>query len=57
MGTVVGPESLRQLIRWMKERRPRRLVVACGSAGGNTADIVQKTGYDQVIREEAVDST
>jgi len=54
-GAVVGPESLRQLLRWLKTRAPGRLVVACGSAHGNTPAIMEKTGYGQVIRDEAVE--
>lgn len=54
-GTVVGPESLRQLLRWIKERAPRRLVVACGSAHGNTPAIMAKTGYDRIIAAEGAE--
>lgn len=54
-GTVVGPESLRQLLRWLQERRPRRLVVACGSAHGNTPEIMAKTGYARVVAEEGAE--
>jgi uncharacterized protein (DUF362 family) len=54
-GTVVGPESLRQLLRWVKARRPRRLVVACGSAHGDTPAIMDKTGYGRVLAEEGAE--
>jgi uncharacterized protein (DUF362 family) len=54
-GTVVGPESLRQLLRWLRERRPRRLVVACGSAHDNTPAIMEQTGYARVIAEEGAE--
>jgi uncharacterized protein (DUF362 family) len=54
-GTVVGPESLRQLLRWLKERRPRRLVVACGSAHDNTPQIMEQTGYGPIIRDEGAE--
>lgn len=54
-GAVVGPESLRQLLRWLKERSPRRLVVACGSAHGNTPAIMEKTGYGRIIAEEGAE--
>ncbi|HWI62533.1 MAG TPA: DUF362 domain-containing protein [Symbiobacteriaceae bacterium] len=54
-GTVVGPESLRQLLRWVQAKKPRRLVVACGSAHGNTPAIMEKTGYARVIAEEGAE--
>jgi uncharacterized protein (DUF362 family) len=54
-GAVVGPESLRQLLRWVKARQPRRLVVACGSAHDNTPQIMEQTGYGRIIVEEGVE--
>jgi uncharacterized protein (DUF362 family) len=54
-GAVVGPESLRQLLRWAKGRSPKRLVVACGSAHDNTSQIMEQTGYGAVIREEGAE--
>lgn len=51
-GTVVGPESLRQLIRLALERKAGRVIIACGSAHGDTPGVMEATGYGQVIREE-----
>lgn len=51
-GTVVGPESLRELIRWVKQFSPARLVIACGSGGAQTTDVMNAVGYKKVIDEE-----
>ena len=54
-GAVVGPESLRQLLRWVREQQPKRLVVACGSAHDNTPQIMEQTGYARIIAEEGAE--
>lgn len=54
-GVVVGPETLRTILRWVKERGPKRIVVATGSGGGNTEQVMQEVGYDKVIQEEQVE--
>ncbi|MFO7819457.1 MAG: DUF362 domain-containing protein, partial [Halanaerobacter sp.] len=54
-GTVVGPESLRKLIQYVKGQEPARVVIATGSAGAETPQIMEKTGYQQVIEEEEVE--
>ncbi|HEX3021409.1 MAG TPA: DUF362 domain-containing protein [Lachnospiraceae bacterium] len=54
-GVVVGPETLRTILRWVKERSPRRIVVATGSGGGNTEQVMREVGYDQVMKEEQVE--
>jgi uncharacterized protein (DUF362 family) len=54
-GTIVGPESLRQLIRYTKGYNPGKIIVATGSGGEKTSDIFHKIGYDNIIREEAVE--
>ncbi|HEX3022915.1 MAG TPA: DUF362 domain-containing protein [Lachnospiraceae bacterium] len=54
-GVVVGPETLHTILRWVKERGPKRIVVATGSGGGNTEQVMQEVGYDKVIQEEQVE--
>lgn len=52
---VVGPETLRTIIRWVKARNPRRIVVATGSANGNTELVMKDVGYDVVLQQEQVE--
>lgn len=52
---VVGQDSLRELIRIIKEKNPKRIVVAAGSGGANTEKVLHGFGYDKIIEEEAVE--
>ncbi|MBM7555555.1 DUF362 domain-containing protein [Halanaerobacter jeridensis] len=54
-GTVVGPESLRKLIQYIKSQKPARIVIATGSAGAETPQVMQQTGYQQIIDDEEVE--
>ncbi len=54
-GTVVGPESLRKLIQYLKSKGPARVVVAAGSGGADTKEVFQKTGYQEIIEEEGIE--
>ncbi len=54
-GVVVGPDSLRQIIRMIKLREPKRIVVATGTADGETADVMNNVGFGEVIRDEGVE--
>ena len=53
--TVVGPESLRQIISLIKEKKPKRLVVATGSADGETKDVMDAVGFGKIIADEGVE--
>lgn len=53
--TVVGPESLRQIIRMIKDRNPKRIVVATGTADGETKDVMDSVGFGKVISDEGVE--
>lgn len=53
--TVVGPESLRQIIRIVKDRNPKRIVVATGTADGETKDVMDSVGFGKVISDEGVE--
>lgn len=52
---VVGPESLRTIIQFVKKSNPLRIVVATGSAGKSTAEVMKIVGYDKIIQEEQVE--
>jgi uncharacterized protein (DUF362 family) len=54
-GTVVGPKSLRQLIQYIKSQSPARITVAAGSGGAETVDVLEQTGYKEIIEEERVE--
>lgn len=51
--TVVGPESLRSLIRYVKQYQPKEIIVATGS-GGDTKEVFRQVGYDKIIENEHV---
>ena len=52
---VVGGESLRQIIRLVKEKNPKRLVIAAGSADDETNNVMEAVGYSRIISEEGVE--
>ncbi|WP_008825707.1 DUF362 domain-containing protein [Haloplasma contractile] len=54
-GEVVGKETLRFIIKWVKKQDPKRIVVATGSGGGNSRDIMKKVGYEDVMRDEEIE--
>ncbi len=54
-GTVVGQETLRELIKFTKGKNPKRLVVACGSGGEETLAVMEKVGYKEIIDSEGVE--
>lgn len=53
--TVVEPEMLRQLVRWVKARLPRRVVVAGGAGGAPTPQVIQECGFAEVLAAEGVE--
>lgn len=52
---VVGHESLRTIIKYVKGNNPKRIVVATGSGGQPTNEVMKKIGYDKVIQSEGVE--
>lgn len=54
-GAVVGPESLRELIQYVKRFHPGKITVATGSGGKDTGDVFRAIGYDQILQTEAVE--
>jgi uncharacterized protein (DUF362 family) len=51
---IVGPETLRELIRFFKEKSPKKIVVASGSSTTNTLNVLKSFGYDKMLKEEQV---
>lgn len=54
-GVTVGQGTLRELIRLIKERNPKRIVVAAGSGGASTMQVYREYGYNKIIEEEGVE--
>ena len=54
-GTVVHPDLLRKVIRYVKQFRPSRIVVAAGSGGAPTKRVFDEIGFSKVIDEELVE--
>ncbi|EYE89193.1 (Fe-S)-binding protein [Fervidicella metallireducens AeB] len=52
---TVGQNTLKKLIQLIKERNPKRIVVAGGSGGASTMDVFKAYGYDKVVNEENVE--
>jgi uncharacterized protein (DUF362 family) len=52
---TVGQESLRAVIQFAKKNNPRRIVVATGSAGKSTIEVMKQVGYEKIIQEEQVE--
>ncbi len=54
-GTVVHPDLLRKLIRYVKNFSPSRVVVAAGSGGAPTQQVFEEIGFNRVINEEGIE--
>lgn len=52
---VVGPETLRELIQYVKEKGPGKITIAVGSGGDETTNVFKTVGYDRIIQEEGVE--
>ncbi|SHK23370.1 DUF362 domain-containing protein [Tepidibacter formicigenes] len=53
--TVVGPNTLQSLIRYIKNKNPSKIYIATGSGGNQTPDVMKYVGYDKIIQEENVE--
>ncbi|QHQ61696.1 DUF362 domain-containing protein [Anaerocolumna sedimenticola] len=53
-GTVVGPYTLQELIKYVKRFNPKEIIVATGSGGKETGTIFKNIGYDKIIEAEQV---
>ncbi|MDU1538154.1 MAG: DUF362 domain-containing protein [Paeniclostridium sordellii] len=54
-GTVVGPNTLRTLIRCIKEKNPKSITIAVGAGGAKTPDVMKNVGYDKILEEENIE--
>ncbi len=54
-GVIVGPDTLEAIIKWVKKLNPKRIVVASGSGGGDTKEVMKKVGYDKIIKKTGVE--
>lgn len=54
-GTVVHPDLLRKVIRYVKQFNPDRIVVAAGSGGAPTPRVFEEIGFNKIIKEEMVE--
>ncbi|GMQ58691.1 hypothetical protein AN1V17_30860 [Vallitalea sediminicola] len=54
-GVVVGGDSLRTIIQYVKGSNPKRIIIATGSGGQTTSDVMKKVGYDEIIQSEGVE--
>lgn len=54
-GRVVGPESLRTIIRLVKNTNPKRIVVATGPGDEDVISLMEQVGFASVIKEEKVE--
>lgn len=54
-GTVVHPDLLRKIIRYIKEFDVKRIVVAAGSGGAPTAQVFGEIGFNKIIEDEKVE--
>lgn len=52
---VVGDESLRTVIQYVKSKNPKRLIIATGSAEKDTKEIGDNTGLASIIVDEGVE--
>ena len=53
-GVVVGPKTLQRLIQYRKTKEPSKIIIATGSGGAKTPDVMKSVGYDKVIEEENI---
>ncbi|MGE5631841.1 MAG: DUF362 domain-containing protein [Caulobacteraceae bacterium] len=54
-GTVVHPDLLRKIIRYVKGFSPARIVVAAGSGGAPTLQVFEKIGFNKIVKDEQVE--
>lgn len=54
-GTVVHPDLLRKIIRYLKNCKPSRIAVAAGSGGAPTQQVFEEIGFNKVIQEEGIE--
>ena len=55
MTAVTHADTLRAVLRAIKQHEPRSLIVSGGSGAAETADVLRYTGMMDVVREESVE--
>lgn len=53
--TVVGPQTLKKLIQYVKSKNPEKIIIATGSGGDDTQKVFTAVGYDKIVTEEGVE--
>jgi uncharacterized protein (DUF362 family) len=54
-GTVVHPDLLRKIVKYVKNCKPSRIVVAAGSGGTSTMQVFEEIGFSKVIKDEGIE--
>jgi uncharacterized protein (DUF362 family) len=54
-GTVVHPDLLRKVIRYVKQFNPARIVVAAGAGGAPTKKVFDEIGFSKIIKDEHIE--
>lgn len=54
-GIVVGNESLRGIIKFIKSKNPKRVIVAMGSGQKETKEAITAAGFDKIVSEEGIE--
>ncbi|CAH2212675.1 DUF362 domain-containing protein [Tepidibacter aestuarii] len=52
---VIGPNTLRSLIQYVKTFNPAKIYIATGSGGEETSTVMKFVGYDKIIEDENVE--
>ena len=53
-GTIVGPYTLQELIKYVKRFNPKEIIIATGTGGKETGEVFKNIGYDKIIKAEQV---
>lgn len=54
-GVTVGQNTLRELIKIIKQKQPKRIVLAGGSGGASTSKVFNELGYDRIVDDEDIE--
>lgn len=54
-GTVVHPDLLKKIIRYIKNLNPSKIVVAAGSGGAPTQQVFEEIGFNKIINDEKIE--
>lgn len=54
-GVTVGQETLKELISLIKQKHPKRVVLAAGSGGASTGAVFKQFGYDKIVQKAGIE--